>query len=345
MNSTSNTTIPVYFPFTFMHDKLLRAITPFWGEVIIYQPSGIMMPSSFQTWIDQGVLKIRIPLKEATDERRLREALRSSQCWAEMLQGCDINYLKAVDASPPCFDSATSRMIAALKDCAGLSQIAPTRGLDDKRFTAQFFLHLAQNYDQRLHEIMGGIRGFEHNQAFLKNVLQPFPEEDNPLEEDKVSDLLLITRGKAQEVLMLEQRIRAWNCLFQQDGSDTDFLFTDSREVLSFLLGEEYEKFEILRCTPSAPFLLYSLFFELMTEEWSDTMQGEITKVLRQTAMTARKSQVLLRCYLVPDQSLRILLGKACDTGDHDSLEKPRPDIKGRNSLFGLLELSKHLLC
>lgn len=344
MNSTSNTMIPVYFPFTFMSDRLLCEITAFWSEVIIYQPSGIMMPSSFQTWIDRGILKIRTPLKDATGDKRLRDALHSSQCWAEMLQGYDIDYLKVVDASPPSFDTTTCGIITALKSRAGLSQIVPPGGLDGKRFATQFFLHLAQDYDQRLNDVMGEIRGFERNQAFLKNVLHPFPEEDSPLDEGGVSDLLLIAGDKEKEVFMLEQRIRAWNCLFQQDGSNTDFLFTDSREVLSFLLGEEYEKFEILRCTPSAPFSFYSLFSELMTEEWSDTMQEKVTNTLRHLSMAERKSQVLLRCYLVPNQSLRIFLGKACPTGNDASPERPQPDIKGRNTLLGLLELPIPLL-
>jgi hypothetical protein len=330
---------PVYFPFTFISNKLLREITVFWNEVIIYQPSGIMMPSSFQTWIDQGILKIRTPLKDATDERRLQQTLRSSQCWGEMHQGYDIDYLKAVNPSPPCLDTTTSRIIADLKGFAGLSQMAPTEGPDDKGFAAQFFLHLAQDYDQRSDEVRGEMQGFERNQDLLKNVLHPFPEEDNLLEGMKVNDLLLITGDKEQEVLMIEQRIRAWNYLFQQDGSDTDFLFTDSRRAISFLLGEAHEKFEILQCRPSAPFSFYALFFELMTEEWSEAMQEKVTNAIRACSVRKGTSQVLLRCYLVPNQSLRILLGKACATGDHASLERLQPsDIGGRNTLLGLLE-------
>lgn len=344
MDNTSNIITPVYFPFTFVSDKLLLEVTTFWSEVIIYQPSGIMAPSSLQPWIDRSVLKIRTPLKDATNEKRLRDALRSSRCWAEMLQGYDIDYLKAVDPSPPCFDTTISRIIGALKDRSGLSQIAPTRGLDDKGFAAQFFLHLAQDYDQRLHDVMGAMRGFEINEASLENILDPFPEKDNLLEKGAVSDLQLIAEDKEQEVFMLEQRIHAWNCLFQKDGSNTDFLFTDFHEVLSFLLGEQYENFEILRCTPSAPFSFHTLFFELITEEWSDKMQRKVTNVLRHTSIAERKDQVRLRCYLVPNQTLRSLLGKVCATGDHALPERLQPDIKGRNTLLGLLELPKHAL-
>jgi hypothetical protein len=339
MDNTSHTIKPVYFPFTFVSDELLREITTFWREVIIYQPSGMMMPASFQTWIDQGILKIRTPLKDATDEKRLRDALRSSQCWGEMHQGYDIDYLKAVNEPPPCLDTSTSRIITDLKSRAGLSQMVPTEGSDDKGFTAQFFLHLAQDYDQRSDEMRGEVQGFERNQDLLKNILHPFPEEDNLLEALKVNDFVMVTGFREREVLMMEQRIRAWNYLFQKDGSDTDFLFTDSSEVLSFLLGEAHEKYEILRCRPSSPFSLYSLFFELMTEEWSDAMQEKVTSALRDSSMTEGKNQVRLRCYLVPNQSLRILLGKVCATGYHASLTRLQPsDIEGRNTLLGLLE-------
>ncbi len=337
MNDTSNTITPVYFPFTFIGDKLLREIATFWRELVVYHPSGLMIPPSFHPWIDQGFLKIRNPLEDTTDEKRLRDALRSFQCWGEMHQKSDIAYLKAVDSTPPYLDTMTCGIIADLKSYIGQSQTTSAEGTDDKRFSAQLFLHLAQDYDRRSHEAMGEIQEFERNQDLLKKALHPFPEEDSPPEGFKHRDLPVITTDKEPTVFMMEQRIRAWNYLFQEDGSDTDFLVTDSREALSLLLGEEYEKFKVLQCGPSFPFSCYSLFFELMTEEWSDAMREKISNAAQDSDMEEGQNQMLLRCYLVPDQSARALLERVCST-EGSVLATPRSDSRQRNALIVLLE-------
>jgi hypothetical protein len=337
MNDISNTITPVYFPFTFISDKLLREITAFWKEVVIYQPSKLMTPPLFRPWIDQGSLKIRTPLAETTDEKRLKHALKSFQDWGEMHHKSDIEYLKAANVDSPYLDTMTSGIIADLKSYMGSSRATSASELGDREFSTQLFLHLAHDYDQRSSEVIGGIEEFERNQELLKEVLHPFSEEDGPLEALKRGNLAVTTRDQEPTVIMMEQRIRAWNHLFQQDGSDTDFLFTDSREALSLLLGEECEKLEILQCRPDTPFSFYSLFFELMTEKWSDAMRAKVNNATRDSNVTEGQNQVLLRCCLVPDQSALTLLGKTCST-EGSILPAAQSDTKQRNALILLLE-------
>jgi hypothetical protein len=337
MNDISNTITPVYFPFTFISDKLLREITTFWREVVVYQPSKLMIPPSFQPWIDQGSLKIRTPLAETTDEKRLKHALRSFQDWGEMHHKSDIEYLKAANADSPYLDTMSSGIIADLKSYMGSSRATSASQLDDREFSAQLFLHLAQDYDQRTCEVMGGFQEFERNQDLLKEALHPFSEEEDRLEGFKRTDPVM-TNDEEQTVFMMKQRIRAWNHLFQQDAYDTDFLFTDSREALSLLLGEECEKLEILQCRPDTLFSFYSLFFELMTEKWSDAMRAKVNNATRDLDVTEGQNRVLLRCYLFPDQSARTLLGKACSTEGSILPAGPQSDAKQRNALIVLLE-------
>ncbi|MFH1674303.1 MAG: hypothetical protein ABIF87_12880 [Pseudomonadota bacterium] len=338
MNDISNTITPVYFPFTFISNKLLREIATFWREVVVYQPSKLMIPPLFQPWIDQGSLKIRTPLAETTDEKRLKHALRSFQDWGEMHQKSDIEYLKAANVDSPYLDTMTSGIIADLKSYMGSSRATSASELGDREFSAQLFLHLAQDYDQRSSEVIGGIEEFERNQELLKEVLHPFSEEEDRLEGFKRTGIPVLTNDEEQTVFMMKQRIRAWNHLFQQDAYDTDFLFTDSREALSLLLGEECEKLEILQCRPDTPFSFYSLFFELMTEKWSDAMRAKVNNATRDSDVTEGQNQVLLRCYLVPDQSARTLLGKACSPEGNILPAVPRSDTRQRNALIGLLE-------
>ncbi len=332
MNNTSNTITPVYFPFTFISDKLLREITTFWREVVVYQPSEITPPSSFQPWIDNGFLKIRNSLKDVDGVSQLRQALRSCQCWGEMHHGSDIAYLKAVNA----FDTMDSGIVADLKNYIDPSQMASAEE-SDNGFSSRLFLHLAQDYDQRACEVIGRIKEFEHNQELLKEALHPFSAEDDPLERVERGAVPVITSDEETTVFMTGQRIHAWNYLFQQDGSDTDFLFTDSREALSLLLGQGYEKFEILQCRPHSPFAFYSLFFELMTEKWSDAMREKVNNGARDSAMTEGQNQLFLSCYLVPDQSARTLLGNTCST-EGSVLPAIQSDTRQRNALIGLLE-------
>ncbi|MBW2645998.1 MAG: hypothetical protein JRE23_07460 [Deltaproteobacteria bacterium] len=338
MNDISNTITPVYFPFTFISDKLLREITTFWSEVVVYQPSKLMMSPSFQPWIDQGSLKIRTPLAETTDEKRLKHALRSFQDWGEMHHKSDIEYLKAANAASPYLDTMTSGIVADLKSYMDSSRATSASELDDREFSAQLFLHLAQDYDQRSSEVIGGIEEFERNQELFKEVLHPFSEEDGPLKGGECGAVPVITSDEEPAVFMTGQRIHAWNHLFQQDGYDTDFLFTDSREALSLLLGEECEKLEILQCRPDTPFSFYSLFFELMTEKWSDAMRAKVNNATRDSNVAEGQNRVLLRCYLLPDQSARTLLGKACSPEGNVLPAGPQSDTKQRNALIVLLE-------
>lgn len=336
MNKTAHTITPVYFPFTFIGNNLLQEVTTFWKEIAVYQPSGMMMPLSLQSWINQGLLKIRTPLGGAPDEKELRSALRSFQSWGEMHQKTDIAYLKAIDAASQGVDTMTSGIIADLKRYMKMN---PEERSGNERFSSQLFLHLAQEHDQKSYEAIEEIRDYERSQNLLRKTLHFFSESDYLLEEFKYIDLPVVTKDKESATCsMVEQRIRAWNYLFQEDGSDTDFLFTDSREALWLLLGEDHEKYEVLQCRPFSPFPFYSLFFELMTEKWSDAMREKISEASRTSCMTEGQSHILLRCYLVPGQSPRDLLERVCSTEDNVLPGNEGGDAGKGNAILGLLE-------
>ncbi|MDL1975092.1 MAG: hypothetical protein LWX55_10035 [Deltaproteobacteria bacterium] len=325
---------PVYFPFTYISSRLLRELAPCWKEVAVYQPSEIMIPSSFRPWIDQGLLKLRIPLKDAADTEKLRHELRSCQAWGEMHGGIDVEYLKAAGTAAPYVNEMHSGIVTDIKKYAGTYRSPSGEDAEKNLFSARLFLHLAQDYDQKSDEMKRDIRQFERNQLLLEEALHPSSDQDTLPDGLPGVDLSVMQQGEKPDVFMM-QRIRAWNHLYARDSSDTDFLFTDSRDALLLILGEEYEKFEVSRCRLSRSFPFHSFFAEAATTNWSEAMQEKIDSLTQEP----HKNGALLKCYLIPDQSSHVLLERACSAKEELSQKTRQPDGIKKNALFGLLEL------
>jgi hypothetical protein len=248
--------------------------------------------------------------------------------------GIDVEYLKAVGTASPYVNEMYSGVVTDIKKYAGISRSTSGEDAEKNLFSARLFLHLAQDYDQKSDEMKMDIRQFERNQHLLEEALHP-PSDQHTLPDGLPGvDLSVMQQGEKPDVFMM-QRIRAWNHLYARDSSDTDFLFTDSRDALLLILGEEYEKFEVSRCRLSRSFPFHSFFAEAATTNWSEAMQEKIDSLTQEP----HKNGALLKCYLIPDQSSHVLLERACSAKEELSQKTRQPDGIKKNALFGLLEL------
>ena len=134
---------PVYFPFTYISKPIMTALAACFRQTVVYQPSGLAIPAEMQSWAENNLLDIRVPV--AGHEDQLKVLLKDYAAWMNLHQEGAVEFLKARHGSIPFFDQTyASQIRSEIK-----AQSRPSRSQEhaENLLQAALFLHIAQDFD------------------------------------------------------------------------------------------------------------------------------------------------------------------------------------------------------
>jgi hypothetical protein len=344
---------PGYFPFTFMAPSLVGAVSLCFDAIVVYQPAYAKPPQMLQHWIDAGFLDIHSPLENLVDEKRLQASLRDFQGWGHTLRHADLAYLKRLGRE---LAPAHPQIAETASEIRGAAPKGPV-GPDDSALALQLFLHLAQEFDRHSWEL----------KEELKRVDTAYWALQSSFRQDQNGDTFAPTaketvHGTEEDPggLMTEERMTAWNRLFQKDPAGPLVLFTDSPLALAYLLEEVEEKvlafyFDMTYAQAdrvSTPILratwadqLQEILNTVLTMPWSPALEQEVVQAGREMAqminhridkaLPSHDRRFSSRWYVVPNQDPHALLNRRCGTQGKYQQDHV-PEIK--NAVIGIIK-------
>jgi len=338
-NPESDILSPVYFPFTSISPSLVEALSGCFSRVVLYRPVGAILVEPLQTWVDQNFLQIRIPFQDVIDEKTLTSRLRDYRAWGAFHQSTDLAYMKQVrDYMAPVYPE-TPRIVSEIK---GNAQGERVKKPTDKDFAVQLFLHLAQDFDRQSWEVGAELNKFKLQQESLQALLRTDAAEEG---EDTISREAF--PGPKEELggLMIENRMGAWNHLFQKDPPESPLLFTDSPAAYAWVLEAAERNVQVLRFSvpttaQHAHNLPWRQSFEdllrkLLMTPWSDQLQEMIKEARNRTEQMIDRSTAAMT---EPSQKIFSFHWAVIPKQSPDRLLKERFGIKMGPSAYSLCE-------
>ena len=295
---------PIYFPFTYISEPVLEALSAFFKQIIVYQPSSLNIPESMQKQADSNLLEIRIPVKG--NENKIDDIVKDYKSWAKIHQGSEMAFFKTKPDMIPFFGEFSTSQIKA--DIKKKEQKQRNEKKQDSLLNARIFLHMAQEFDSQNWEI---------NKALLLSEEKTLDLIDNLKGEDE--DELLFKENEREKTLnidyqseyMTPDRIVAWTHLLQYDRNMSNLFITNSRSVVEHLV-EKIPEAKIVLSIDSIP-LTNSR--DKKTEKWQESLIRQLELLLENSLPASEyikiKSpfdkddgkKVSLTLYLVPGGS------------------------------------------
>lgn len=336
-----------YFPFTCITPSLVEVLSFCFHRVVLYRPVGSAPQEGLRPWIDKGLLDIHTPFAEVIDEKALMAELRHWKTWGLLNQDADLAYLKEMGGKIAPVDPVTPKMVSEIK---GLSDNDVDKS-GNTDLALQLFLHLAQEFDQQSRELQEQLKEVKAQQDALQALFDIGQPEEGHSQVSK--EPFLASKQDLGEFL-IENRMAAWNHLFQKDPVELSLLLTDSPSSLAFLLDCVEEKAEVLNfeipiTQPSLDQvqwknLIRKVLHALLTTPWNDETQRHTDQAGHQIEATVHSREnsrtksadrtASFRWYLVPHEGACSLLSRRCGT------DRPGNKAEGiTNGLVGLVEL------
>jgi hypothetical protein len=338
----------VYFPFTLIAPSLVETLSSYFGRVILYRPVGSPPMKDLERWITQGFLEIRVPFEGVIDKNALIAEVEQWKTWGLWNQGADTAYLKATGGQMAPVHPLAPEIASEIKGTAAKTQENAKKG----KLAIQLFLHLAQDFDRQSRELGEQLKGFRgQHQA-----LQAFLRVDEPEEgEDPITPEPFPQLNEDLGGVMIENRMLAWNHLFEEDSHESSLLFTDSPAAHAWFLDLAQEKIPLLKfnlpCTQPAPKhllpwrdTLEKLFRTVLTTPWNQQLQQRIKGTAREieTMMVNWKESVTkpgektasFHWHVVPNQAVGGVLKEPRRPGRGKEVRR------SQNTLVGLVELA-----
>ena len=197
---------PIYFPYTWITEPVLRALTTCFRRVVVYQPCRSHIPETLRDWEKKGRLEIRLP--EAEDERMLAPLLRDYHAWADLHRGDRLDLEKFLPPSAPYFDEAsTSRIRQEIRAAAGSADDTDPAKNQERSLLLRdrLFLILAQEYDQQDTALLTDLDRIERMEKALFRNLTPDGDDPLPMKPAAHPEGAVET-GRP----MLSERMAAW---------------------------------------------------------------------------------------------------------------------------------------
>jgi len=213
---------PVYFPFTYIPESVVKRIHLLFGRVIAYQPVSSAIPELMRQHEQDGRIEIRVPVKD--DEDRLIRFCRELCEWGKLHHSESVSLRTIFKKGSYSNSFATQISSDILKDS---KDVKPDF---DPVFLARLFLFMAQDLDIQQSEI-------DHDlAASIDDELDLFKRmtgEDRVLDVSKESLF-----DKDYGAYMTGQRMDAWVTLMLKDEPAPSFLLTGSRAVFKEIIAE-----------------------------------------------------------------------------------------------------------
>jgi hypothetical protein len=223
---------PIYFPFTYISEPVLEALSAFFKQIIVYQPSSLNIPESMQKQANSNLLEIRIPVKG--DENKIDDILKDYKSWANIHQASEMAFFKTKPDIIPFFgESSTSQIKADIKK---KKQKQQNEKKQDFLLNARIFLHIAQKFD---------LQNWEINKDLLLLEEKTLNLIDNLKGEDELSfkgnDREKALKIDYQSDYMIHDRIIAWTHLLQYDRDMSNLFITNSHSAVEHLVEKAPE--------------------------------------------------------------------------------------------------------
>lgn len=326
---------PIYFPFTYIPEPILEALSAFFKQIIVYQPSLLNIPEIMQKQADIGLLEMRIPVNG--DENKIDNILKDYKSWANIHQGSELGFFKSKPDIIPFFtDSSTSQIKADIKKTR---EYQADEKKQDSLLNARIFLHMAQEFDSQNWEI---------NKELLLSEEKTLNLIDNLKGENELSfkenDREKTLKIDYQSDHMIPDRIIAWTHLLQSDQNISGIFITNSRSAIERLLDK----------TPEAKIVL-SIDSILMTNSRDETKKKWQESLMEQCELLLEKSlhvtenikikspfakengeKVSLTFYIVPGESSYNFFTR--NAWHKTPVKKINKEVAFKNTLIGFID-------
>jgi len=326
---------PIYFPFTYIPEPVLEALSAFFKQIIVYQPSSLNIPESTQKQADSGLLEIRIPVNG--DENKIDIILKDYKNWANIHQKSELAFFKSKPDIIPFFsDSSTSQIKADIKKSR---EYQAEEKKQDSLLNARIFLHMAQEFDSQNWEINKELLFSEEKTLNLIDNLKG--ENELSFKENGREKTLKIDY---QSDYMIPDRIIAWTHLLQNDQDMSNIFITNSRSAIEHLLDKTPEA-KIVLSIDSIPITNSR---DETKKKWQESLMEQIELLLENSLPASEyieiKSsfdkengkKVSLTLYLVPDESSYKFLTR--NAWHKTSVEEINKEVAFNNTLIGFIE-------
>ncbi len=293
---------PIYFPFTYISESVLEALSAFFKQIIVYQPSSLNIPESMQKQADSNLLEIRIPVKG--DENKIDNIVKDYKSWANIHQGSEMAFFKTKPDMIPFFgEFSTSQIKADIKKKERKQQ---NEKKQDSLLNARIFLHIAQEFD---------LQNWEINKELLLLEEKASDLIDNLKGEDELSfkgnDREKALKIDYQSEYMTPDRIIAWTHLLQYDQDMSNLFITNSRSVVEHLV-EKTPDAKIVLSIDSIPLTNSN---DEKREKWQNSLNEQLELIFGGSLPASEDikikspfdkddgKKVSLTLYLVPGES------------------------------------------
>jgi hypothetical protein len=225
---------PIYFPFTFISEPVLKDISIFFPETVIYQPSSGKIPEYIKQSADEGLLEIHAPF--GGDEKMFDSLVREYREWVEQHMGSETTFFKTrifdgidMETIPMYSDNSTSQIKYNIK--TGHMETPPKK--PDEEFTARLFLLIAQEFDIQQDEFK---RDLERFQVMENNLFLNIRQEDE-FSGTNIKNTVIVDDLGGHKT---GQRLSAWLKIFEHDPVVPDefgsgLFITSSNSVLEHI--------------------------------------------------------------------------------------------------------------
>jgi len=326
---------PIYFPFTYISEPVLEALSAFFKQIIVYQPSSLNIPESMQKLANSNLLEIHFPVKE--DKNKIDNILKGYKNWANIHQKSEMAFLKIKPDMIPFFgESSTSQIKADIKKKTKKQQ---NEKKQDSFLNAIIFLHIAQEFDIQNWGINKDLLLLEEKTLNLIDNLKG--ENELSFKENNREPVLKIDH---QSDYMTIDRIVAWTHLLKYDQDMSGLFITNNRSAIEYLIDK----------TPEAKIVL-SIDSILLTdsrskerEKWQNSLNEQLELILGDSMPASEgikiKSpfdkdtgkKVSLTLYLVPGESPYNFFTRSVWHKTPD--EEINKDATFNNTLIGFVE-------
>ena len=330
---------PICFPSTCIPEFVSQALTACFGQFVVYQPLAGKIPAQMRSWVEKGILEIRIPVTR--DQIELESLMKNYLSWANLNfngSGLKPPLLQTwKDAKPFLEASSSSQVVADIK--AQLHGKPASKALDPL-LAARLFLYFAQEFDRQNQEVARQLERHRQKEVELIRRLKMeddyltamFPKEDIQKPDDSADYMVL-------------DRLGAWTRILLKDSDVSGIFITHIPAVLQELLdqsptAEKLLSFESIptgtatteKLTPWREQLVSALS-HIVEHKWPPT-SGRLPD---QPSLSAAGKTVSLGVYLVPDKMPRDFFSHCAQ------IQPPERDVacaagRFKNTLIGLIE-------
>ena len=333
---------PICFPFTYVSDSVVQALTTCFGNFIVYRPLAGEIPEQLRPWVEEGIIDIRVPVIE--DQKDIEAVVKNYLSWADLhfdSSGLKLPFLKTWTDVVPFFSAtSSSQVVADLKEQVRGKPASPA---PEPLLAARLFLYFAQEFDRQNQEVA---RDLKRHQQQETELFQHLKMED----DDLIAEFQIEAEQPPDDSAdyMAMDRLEAWTRLLLRDTDISGIFVTHSPDIYKDLFdktpgAEKLFHFDSISTVASmTPELvawqqkLVSGLAHIVEHKWSPTA----VRLSDMPDLPAVVKTLSLRAFLAVDQNPRDFFSCCAQIEPSDS-ETHITDDRFHNTLIGLIELNE----